>query len=219
MSMSISIGVAIPCYKPHIPKLFALLDSINKQTVLPKVVVISCSSCTPQDIPIFPQYNFNYNILIHNERKNAAQNRNIAMAEIDTDIITFIDADDIMLPQRLEVIQRAYNEGARLIIHNYTQDSSYQPLEGEKFAILHWAVFRARTGCLQHYWDWRIAMHHSQVSVGREVIGSIKFNEGADFERREDAIFCGDVAAKGYQTAYIVNILSKYEPAGHWVNC
>lgn len=214
--MNISIGVAIPCYKPHIPKLGALLDSIEKQTVKPEMVVISCSSCSPLDIPTLPNYSFKYNILIHSDRKNAAQNRNIAIAELKTDIITFIDADDVMLPRRLEIIRQAYSEGARLIIHNYTQDNTYMPNEGEKFAILHWAVFRSRTGCLQHYWDWRIAMHHSQASVGREVIDRVKFNEGEGYERREDAVFCGDVAALGYQTAYIANILSKYEPAGHW---
>jgi glycosyltransferase involved in cell wall biosynthesis len=213
-----SIGVAIPCYKPHIPKLYALFDSINKQTVLPKKVVVSCSSCTPHDLPVFPKYNFEYNIIIHPDRKNAAQNRNIAISELDTDIITFIDADDVMLPRRLEAIQKAYNQGAKLIVHNYTQNQDYQPPEGEKIAILHWAVFRGRSGCLQHYWDWRIALHHSQVSVGKDVTEVVKFNEGADYERREDAIFCGDIAAKGYQTAYIINTLSKYEPAGKWEN-
>lgn len=211
-----SIGVAIPCYKPHIPKLAALLDSIQKQTVLPEMVVISCSSCTPLDIPVLPNYTFKYNILLHSERKNAAQNRNIAIAELKTDIITCIDADDVMLPKRLEIIRKAYDEGARLILHNYTQDTTYQSPEGEKFAILHWALFRARTGCSQHYWDWRIATHHSQVSVSRDVIDRVQFNEGAGYERREDAVFCGDVAALGYQTAYITNILSKYEPAGRW---
>lgn len=214
-----SIGVAIPCYKPHILKLVALLDSIEKQTVLPEMVVISCSSCTSFDIPALPNYTFKYNILLHSERKNAAQNRNIAMAELKTDIITFIDADDVMLPKRLEVIRKAYTEGARLILHNYTQDTTYQSPQGEKFAILHWALFRARTGCLQHYWDWRIAMHHSQVSVSKDVINRVQFNEGVGCERREDAIFCGEVAALGYQTAYVANILSKYEPAGQWEKC
>lgn len=214
-----SISVVIPCYKPHIPKLRSLFDSINEQTVIPENVVVSCSSCTTTDIPVFPLYKFKYTILIHTGRKNAAENRNIGMQGLKSDIITFIDADDVMLPRRLEAICKAYKEGGRLIIHNYTQDSKYTPPEGEKFAILHWAVFKAKTGCLQHYWDWRIAMHHSQVSVAREVIDMVKFNEGPDFERREDAIFCGDVAKLGYQTVYIANILSKYDPAGEWQNC
>jgi glycosyltransferase involved in cell wall biosynthesis len=214
-----SISVVIPCYKPHIPKLRGLLDSINNQTVLPEIVVVSCSSCVPEDIPVFPDYKFKYHILIHRERKNAAQNRNCGVGLVKSEIVTFIDADDVMLPRRLEAIRKAYEEGAQLIIHNYTQDNTYTSKEGEKFAILHWAVFRSRTGCLQHFWDWRIAMHHSQVSVSREILVRVSFNESADHERREDAVFCGNVAELGYQTAYIANILSKYEPAGQWEKC
>ena len=214
-----SIGVAIPCYKPHIHKLFNLLDSIYNQTVLPEHVVISCSSSTQEDIPKFPTYPFKLTILVHKERKNAAQNRNMAIAELKTDIVSFIDADDVMLPKRLEIIKRAIDEGACLVIHNYTQNGNYAPPIGEKFAILHHAVFCSKTHCLQHYWDWRISMHHSQVSVVKEIVNRIKFNEGSEFERREDAVFCGDVAAIGYPTGYIINILSKYDPAGEWQKC
>jgi hypothetical protein len=38
------IGVAIPCYYGHIDQLFFLLDSIEKQTILPDKVSVSCSS-------------------------------------------------------------------------------------------------------------------------------------------------------------------------------
>ena len=48
------IGVAIPCYYGHIQRLYDLLDSIEKQTILPNKVVVSTSSTS-----IF-KYNKNY---------------------------------------------------------------------------------------------------------------------------------------------------------------
>ena len=35
------IGVAIPCYYGHIQRLYDLLDSIEKQTIIPDKVVVS----------------------------------------------------------------------------------------------------------------------------------------------------------------------------------
>lgn len=212
-----SIGVAIPCYKPHIHKLQNLFDSIEKQTVLPEAVVVSCSSSMPHDFPVFKAtYPFKLSILVHKERRNAAQNRNSAIAELKTDIVSFIDADDEMLPRRLEAVQKAYNEGAQLIVHNFTEDSSYSVPVGEEIVIEHGVVMRAPSGCLVHRGDWSTPLHHSQSSVAREVLKEVQYNEAADHERREDAVFCGDVAAHGFKTAYIRNILTKYYPAGEW---
>lgn len=212
-----SIGVAIPCYKPHIHKLQNLLDSIERQTVLPDAVVVSCSSSMPHDFPEFGKnYSFKLSILVHNNRRNAAENRNMAVAMLKTDIVSFIDADDEMLPRRLEAVLRAYNEGAQLIVHNFTEDSKYVGARDEEIIIEHGAVRRAPSGCLIHNADWNTPIHHSQSSVAREVLKEVCYNEAADHERREDAVFCGDVAARGFKTAYIRNILTKYYPAGEW---
>ena len=113
------IGVAIPCYYGHISNLINLLDSIQSQSILPDKVVVSCSSTS-----IFEnnkKYSFPLRIIVTKERKNAAQNRNIAAAQLDTmDLITFIDADDIMHPQRIEVLLLVIqNYNSDIILHNY----------------------------------------------------------------------------------------------------
>lgn len=211
-----SIGVAIPCYRPHIHKLQNLLNSIERQTVLPDSVVVSCSSSMPHDFPVFKNYPFKLSIIVHNNRRNAAENRNIAMSVLKTDIVSFIDADDEMLPRRLEAVRKAYNEGAQLIVHNFTEDSTYCPSEDEDIIIEHGVIRRASSGCLIHNDNWQTPIHHSQSSVAREVLKKVQYNEAADHERREDAVFCGDLAACGFKIAYIRNILTKYYPAGEW---
>lgn len=51
---------------------------------------------------------------------NTATNRNIAAKMLDTDIISYIDADDQMHFQRLEIIEKAFVENdIDLFLHNY----------------------------------------------------------------------------------------------------
>ena len=101
------IGVAIPAYIGHINRLFELLDSIEKQTRLPDKVVVSCSST--REFNNNKTYSFPLQIIVTEERQNAAQNRNIAASNLmDMDFITFIDADDIMHPQRVEVLLKVF---------------------------------------------------------------------------------------------------------------
>jgi hypothetical protein len=113
------IGVAIPCYYGHINNLFILLDSIQKQTILPDKVVVSCSST-----PFFENkniYSFPLEIMVTEERKTAAQNRNICVSKLlDMDYISFIDADDIMHIQRIELLLEVFKRNnVDIILHNY----------------------------------------------------------------------------------------------------
>ena len=105
----ITIGVAISCYQGHLEALGNLLESINLQSRKPDMVIVSCSSYDASNATATPysskKYSFPYHIFFHSEKKNAAENRNIAASYLTTDIITFIDADDIMHPQRIAVIE------------------------------------------------------------------------------------------------------------------
>jgi glycosyltransferase involved in cell wall biosynthesis len=113
------IGVAIPCFDKHLPYLFLLLDSIETQTLMPDKVCVSCSSTD-----VFPpsrKYSFPLEIVLTKEKHNAAQNRNIAMDRLrEMDYISFMDADDIMHPQRIEVLRNVFEDhNCQMILHNY----------------------------------------------------------------------------------------------------
>jgi glycosyltransferase involved in cell wall biosynthesis len=208
-----TIGIAIACYKKHLSKLVRLLDSIAVQTLHPTQVVVSTSSCEPTDIPVLPEYPFPVTLVVHRERKNASQNRNIAIQLLTTDIISFIDADDMMMPRRLEAIHTAYMEGARFIVHNYTQDLN-QHDNNEQITVQHNKLKIAPSYCLIHEDDYRIMLHHAHSSVDRSILNTIHFREDATYERREDCFFCCDVVKTGIPTAYIPNVLTKYDMDG-----
>ena len=110
MSESLRIGVCIPCYSRHIPYLRQCLESIQAQTRKPDIVSISISSMN-DSIPIdFASYVFPIRLKVSSEKQCAGKNRNIAAELIHdkVDILSFFDADDIMHPKRLELLEKQF---------------------------------------------------------------------------------------------------------------
>jgi glycosyltransferase involved in cell wall biosynthesis len=211
-----SIGVAIPCYKFHIPSLKRCLDSIEAQTVKPQEVIVACSSCKSSDIP-FSSYNYSFTlrVLPRPERRNAAENRNYAASFLTTDIITFFDADDEMHPQRLEAITKAFQQHPSLdiVLHSFLEgEENNKPYEiHTSFDFKPQSLQKSPTGCAVYKPNWGARIHHSQVSVSRFIYGRVQFKEDPGNERREDAIFCGDILGMdNCQNVYIATPLSKY---------
>jgi glycosyltransferase involved in cell wall biosynthesis len=210
------IGIAIPCYYGHIPNLVYLLDSIENQTCKPDKVVVSSSST--KELFETKQYSFPLEIIITEEHKNAAQNRNIAALNLDDmDFITFMDADDIMHPQRIEILLKAFQDtDCDIILHNYFVDNS-------KFEHIYNINLRVNS-LVQAYWGAIIHkdnkynyvehIHHSQVSIKRNIFDIIQFPEGTEFNRREDSAFCYMIfALPNITNVYIKNELSIYLPS------
>jgi glycosyltransferase involved in cell wall biosynthesis len=213
------IGIAIPCYKYHIPVLKNCLDSIEAQTIHPSSVVVSCSSSAQSDIPEY-SYSFPLKILVHEGRKNAAQNRNIAAASLDTDLLSFFDADDTMHPQRLEYIRDSFRkEPCNIVLHSFLEkEETTKPFVWNTAPIVHKNVLRrAPSGCVILEGNQSARIHHSQSTVDKSVLSKVQFKEDTIYERREDAIFCGDVLSlPDIQSVYLGNQLSKYYMEGVW---
>lgn len=223
------IGVAIPCYIGHIVSLFNLLDSIQNQTLLPDKVVVSCSSSKDSDFGSelynekMQSYTFILQIITSEEKKNAAQNRNIAASQLsEMDYLTFIDADDLMHPQRIEILLKTFQENdSDIVLHNYFIDVTFEnelfkkiPQDDIKIRLdslrQHWS------GCIEHidYYYINEGIHHSQVSVKSNIFNKVKFPEEIEYTRREDCIFCHRVfSLPNIKNAYISNKLSYYLPS------
>jgi glycosyltransferase involved in cell wall biosynthesis len=221
------IGVAIPSYVGHIVPLFKLLDSIQNQTVIPDKVVVSCSSTKKSDFELdcylekFQRYSFYLEIITTEEKKSAAQNRNIAASKLsDMDYITFIDADDVMHPQRIEILLKVFHEhGSDIILHNYFIDVTFEKelfkkIETTDIIVRANSLRQHWSGCIEHINYVEEGIHHSQVSVKNEIFNKIKFPEEVEFNRKEDCIFCHRVFnLPNIKNSYIANKLSYYAPS------
>ena len=218
-----SIGVAIPCYYGHIPNLINLLDSIENQTSKPNKVVVSCSS-TKDEIELSKSYSFPLEIIISEQHKNAAQNRNIAASKLnDIDYITFIDADDIMHPQRIEILLKVFKETkCDIVLHNYLiNNCKFDKIENVNIRINE--LVQCYSGCIRHldfnkYYNTDEHIHHSQNTIKREIFDIIKYPEEHEFTIKEDCIFCYKIfGIPNIKNVYISNKLSYYKPSN--TNC
>lgn len=186
-----TIGIAIPCYKGHISKIQSVLNSIETQTVKPDMVIISCSSSTPRDIPPLPHYSFPYQIITTPVRYNTAQNRNKAARMLNTDIISFIDVDDVMHPQRIEILN---HQNADMIVHQFSNTDSF---------VFENYVLPVTTS------SQKIGFVNAHVTVTSDVFRHYQFNESPDFEVNADSDFCERVLKSNYKCVFIPYILSK----------
>ena len=138
MGKSLTIGVHIPCISRDIPKLPRLFRSIAAQTLLPDVVVLSLSEtdradavrrryCTREDFPVI--------ITSTPDVAYPGMNRNATLAHASTDVISFFDADDIMLPNRLRCIHDAFVKyGAKCVVHSYSRRRTWSDPASEEYA-------------------------------------------------------------------------------------
>jgi glycosyltransferase involved in cell wall biosynthesis len=216
------IGVAIPCFIKHINRCYELLDSINAQTRLPDEVVVSCSSSKPEDF-VKREYKFPLTVITTEDKYNTAQNRNSAASKLTTDIISFIDADDIMHPQRLEAIEKAVEMNANIVFHSFfTEEECKQEFPNIiPCEIRINTIQQSRfTKCIEHKnldisYKSGSRIHQAQISVLRILFERVKFREAPQYELCADAAFCYDVLAlPNIITAYIPKPLSKYIPSG-----
>jgi glycosyltransferase involved in cell wall biosynthesis len=221
------IGVAIPCYIGHIDSLFRLLDSIQNQTHIPDKVVVSCSST--KDIEFdshfekINNYSFALKIITSDEKKSAAQNRNIAGSNLtDVDYITFIDADDIMHPQRIEILLNVFQENdCDIILHNYFnniifENINFQKIESSEIVVRINSLEQCFSGCIKHkeYLESNEKIHHGHVSLKQSIFNNVKFPEEPEFYRKEDCIFCYRVfSLPNIKNVYIPNELTYYNPS------
>jgi glycosyltransferase involved in cell wall biosynthesis len=215
------IGVAVPCYYGHIERLYELLNSIEKQTILPDKVVVSSSSTSV--FKFNKDYSFPLEVIVTEYKQNASKNRNIAASKLnDMDYITFIDADDIMHPQRIEFLLKGFQTyDSDIILHNYfnltqgTIDSFFNNFE--EINIRTYTLVQSLSGCITQingYSDNVDKIHHSQVTIKKGIFQQVQFPEEPEFNRKEDCVFCYRVfSLPNIKHAYIQNELSYYNPS------
>lgn len=211
-----TFGVAIPTYSKHVFLLPKLLEILNNSTVIPDKVSISCSSFS-ENLNFENDYKFELLIDVTNDFRNPSQNRNIAGKQLDTDIISFIDGDDLPHFQRNEFIIDAFkNENVVALMHNYYQS----PIVDERFIYTKYenpnlivdyidTVFpNGFTGSKNP--NPEFAQHHAHISLRKSIFDILKYDENQDFIYREDTIYVKELVNNGNKISYIPNKLSQY---------
>lgn len=122
---TMTIAVCIPCHAPNLTFLKKCLDSIENQTRKPDIVSISISEV--EEKPFIPSYSFPIHLVYTKEKQCEGTNRNIAVSNVSTDIVTHFDADDIMHKHRIEIITKHFEESdIDGFIHNHKQCAASQ---------------------------------------------------------------------------------------------
>jgi glycosyltransferase involved in cell wall biosynthesis len=116
-----SICVAIPCHAKHLPWLSECIQSIAEQTVLPKIVSIVVAPSVSHYVKPHPPLNLTVKHVP--STIPAGRARNIAARRCgNVEFISFIDADDLMLPYYLERITHLMRTTNSTVgYHNYFQ--------------------------------------------------------------------------------------------------
>lgn len=182
------LAVCIPCYRSHVACLPDLIASIERQTVKPDVISISISSYT--DAAPALETTIPIRIQITDEKRSAAENRNIAGAVVldEVDILSFIDADDFMHSRRIEIIKyHMRSPRVHAVYHSYIlcgmKPPADQPVTG-RVEPVKWKVFpsvdpnlTARVVAMAGpiIFNKPLSLHAAHVSVRSDVFRVLQF--------------------------------------------
>lgn len=208
-----TIGIAIPTFSGHLFHLKKLLTRISESSVLPNQVSVSISSL--EDDIVLDEYPFELIVTKTSERKNPCENRNIAASKLTTDIISFIDGDDIPHVKRIEYLLEAFNMGAHAIVHNYNQDSNsdseWYNSNLEPVNYLHEYVDTIFDHCAfaqnsTNHQDY----HCAHITVKKEIFDRFQYDELIGWVVGEDAEYTRRLVNNDIKISYVFNKLSQY---------
>lgn len=225
-SDNLTVSVCIPAIpsdmKLSLPR---LLESIQTQTHAPLEVIIVMSNVTTIDCKTFDEelksILTSSKLLLYCLHKLQYQSlsRQNASALAQGTIISFIDADDVMYPNRIEVIVAMFLKYKPfMVLHAFSRDVI--PPFNDK-----WKKARIFDGIelydiaentrSQHAWVMS-QMMHSQVSVLRDVCRLVEYRTDKQFYRIEDSWFVRDVikyfGRKNNTAIFIDTSLTRHVP-------
>lgn len=117
MSNQLRIGVLIPAYNAQ-EFIRPTLESIASQTRLPEEIVVvddGSSDATAEIVRDWSQNRSPTTRLICQNNKGASAARNTGIDKLGVDLVAFLDADDLSLPNRLELLETAFQNVPDLV--------------------------------------------------------------------------------------------------------
>jgi len=208
-----TIGIAIPTFNGHLWNLKDLLTQISKSSVLPKQVSVSISSFDGEiDFDVYP---FELIVTKNIEHRNTSQNLNTSASKLTTDIISFMGGDDIPHIKRNEFIIKAFEAGAKVVVHNYTHhDKSAKEFTSDigdiEFYVDYIDTFISDTQFPLSSNEYSYCFANGPISITKELFDKYKYGEGPEFNGKEDSMYNSKLVKDGYKISYIKNSLMLY---------
>lgn len=187
------ISVCVPCVPRHVDSLSDLIGSVRKQTRLPDEFIIALSETSDEEAKKLEEElsNSDFNVIIipKSTQAFAGENRNRAAAKSTSDLISFIDSDDLMHPRRLEIIEKVYKMyKPKSIVHFFQEEGEVENVIFDQTKVEDGKVLRQanKDKATPHLRQFP-KLHHGHITVQRDVFNDIQQSE--DMRVGEDSIF------------------------------
>ena len=147
----------------------------------------------------------------------ASQNRNISASKLETDIISFMDADDIPHIKRNEFLIKSFKLGANAVLHDYLYTGLSITQYSEEIDKFHFikdtidtygggAHVSPISSTLSNY-----SYANGHISVLKNIFDLYKYDENESLHRCcEDSEFNNRLILNGYKISLVKNKLSLY---------
>jgi len=191
-----TLSLCIPCIPKHVNHLKDLSKNINEQTVLPDEVVIAISNSdrdTKNQIrKIFQNLRTKLIITDVSHKALAGENRNRAVKFATSDIVSFMDADDLMHKQRIEILKYHFNKSnAIAIFHKFKYGNPTGKINVKNIKLDSDILIKAHKDKSTIYLKIN-DITHGHVSCLRSIFNKLK-QDIKNTERREDSKFARDL--------------------------
>lgn len=217
-------SVIIPCTYKHAEQLYELLGSLENQTVLPDEVIVSLSEAHKVDpstkLALQKKWLFPCYFIESDKVQYAGENRNIGCMHATGDIFILQDADDIIHPQRIEIIRHFFEiYEIDHLMHRYTM------LKGPSDPI-HFPHFSNMT-IIPHKYPhnfgtiWTNGIYtNGNIAIARHVFervqwsNNLKRGQDSNFNRIVYSIFKNNIVldiSLLYYRAYFSSLFDVYE--------
>lgn len=222
------MSVIIPCIPRDIKHLDRLFKSIHDQNYKPYEIILAISEINEKEahnleIIFKNKYNIPLKVISTYKKQYAGANRNRGGKVAKGDILIFMDADDIMYPDKLTItnyIFKKYNP--KFFGHGFTTKSFKNQIPQRLYFgdyLYDVAKRKSFNGEINNvsrgFFPPRC--HHGHISVAKDVFDSIKYREEEQFRRGQDVFFIRDIIkryGRKKETGVVFNIsLTHYYPS------
>jgi glycosyltransferase involved in cell wall biosynthesis len=196
MSNKTSVSVCIPAILKDYESgdLERLLASIHGQTKPATEIIVILSGVSVEQCGTIQTNIITTTIQCHSVFQRQALSRNECAKLAKGDIISFIDADDLMTPNKLQImieLQELYQP--KLIVHGWTTlENDTTNLSWQEYPIMHGKqLYQLAQRTRAEHVHLHDSLMHSMATISKHV--PVQYREEEQYFRSEDSWFVRDI--------------------------